>query len=301
MTSGRWLDHRKAIDCRGRRFEADWTGAEFHAMGPVALNEERARILQRGDADAATAYDAAVRAAAEPAITSATNAVPLIKAGVAPGKRLRLPAAVRKRMGAPAVEQDAAAALRVRGEAGREILVEELERRYGDIERPPRERLFRQFEALRDDVLSGRVKVGTRWPGLEQTEIRPVRLDHLSTNYPADPHQTLVELPSQPLRMTLLFYEPDILRLPLGRGEEKTKCKGLLDIYLAECQNTGATPKKSAKAKDGTAFEDFASTNGISNGAVITEIWKEAQNEGRVSRGRGRRPLPTAPGERKNL
>jgi hypothetical protein len=44
-----------------------------------------------------------------------------------------------------------------------------------------------------------------------------VVLDELRGRYPADPHETKIELPSLPLPMTLLFSQVDILALKAPR------------------------------------------------------------------------------------
>jgi len=145
-------------------------------------------------------------------------------------------------MAAPAITISDEEAAKARAEAGRDILVEELDRNYEAYERPVRDRLLRQYAALRNDVFAGRVKVGARWPG--QAEVRPVLLDELRDRYPTDPHETRTELPSLPLPMTLVFNEADILalkgkriarvpRVPAPRPLSKAAAVGIARQFLS--------------------------------------------------------------------
>jgi len=256
MTAQLWLDHRQAIDCRGKRFDPEWTGREHLAFGPVAYNRDAACIFDTPDEVAAAEFDRAVRAGIDEARAAAVTepGSPCAACGrsstrviagknycATHGEPLPIPEAVLKRIVIASAPATAEEATRAPVEEGREILLQQLDRDY-EAERAARNRLLRQYEALRDDVFEGKVRVGAHWPG--QAEVRPVLLNELLSWYPADPHETRIELPSLPLPMTLVFSEADILALkgksprvtpitPARRPLSKTAAEGIAKQFLS--------------------------------------------------------------------
>jgi hypothetical protein len=280
MAGKMWLDHRQAINCRGKRFDPEWTGTEQMAFGPVAYNRDAARILDLPDEVAAAEFDRAVQAGIDEARAAAVvEAGPPCAACGKPAVRVidgknycgdhgvPLPTseAVLKRMAVASVPATEEKAARSRAEAGREILLQRLDRAY-EPERAARSRLLRQYEALREDVFNGKVRVGARWPG--QAEVRPVLLDERRSRYPTDPHETRVELPSLPLPMTLVFGEADILALKGKRAGRVLRAPA---------------PRRLSKAAAVGIARQFLSGR---NGQKTTQddLWNELKQHGRCPR-----------------
>jgi hypothetical protein len=113
------IDQREAIKCRGKRFDGGWSGTEHLAFGPIAYGRDRAAVLATPDDLAEQAFERAVQAGIDEAATSTGNSVPL-----------PIPEPVLKRIAAASAisASDKETIRRELAEAGREILLEQLDR-----------------------------------------------------------------------------------------------------------------------------------------------------------------------------
>ena len=188
MSADVWLDHRAAIDCYGREFVNGWTGAETLACGPLSYNADVRHILvDVSDQIAAKAYDDAVQAGIDAGRVALENPTtntekPCVICG-APSVLARsgegycaahsehapppasLPAEIRRLLRAePAASIiDEGTAERERAEAGREILLQQLDHDY-EPDRILRQRLIDAWAGLRDVALAGKVKTAVTFP-----------------------------------------------------------------------------------------------------------------------------------------